>query len=230
MRCRDRGVENDPTDSRCVRCGSSLVVDEAPGKMPIRTSMKAVIIALLAIGVFCIMVGLAAHTAIHRPSILMTDLEEADVPDDYDIIRLEGEQSGDTYMATLTVAGEIQTESCSYRVGVWAKSIGRSGAYVYDLLYVEGKEQHYSVPVTREGSALAFEFPLSLLDSNAYIVGLSAGTYWPESNTSTHEYLENPSDEYTISHLLELQLSPYVLFGVAVICMIAALTYMILRR
>lgn len=159
----------------------------------------------------------------------MTDPEELDVPDDYDIIMLEGELSGDTYVATLTVAGEIQTESCFYRVGIWVKDIGRARTYVYDLMYVEGEERNYDVPVVREGSALTFEFPLSLLSSDAYIVGLSALTYWPEETTSTREYLEIPSDEYAIPHLLELPFSPFVLFVASVLCMLIALTYLALR-
>lgn len=58
MRCIACGVENPPTESLCIRCGSSLVADDGLRKMPIRTSMKAVVISLLAIGVVCLIVGL----------------------------------------------------------------------------------------------------------------------------------------------------------------------------
>jgi hypothetical protein len=237
MRCRHCGVENLPTDSRCVRCGSALVAIEGSGKTPIRKSVKAAAISLLSIAIACIIIGLAAHTAVHRAPVLMTDPEEPDVPDDYDLTMLEGELSGNTYVITLTVAGEIQAGEYYgiipldfYRVGLWVKEIGRSSSYVYDLLYIEGEEQHYGLSAVRDGSTLTFEFPLSLLWNNAYVVGLSAATECTDAaSPGATDWIETPSDDYVISHLLELPFSPFLLFAAAAICILVALAYLPLR-
>lgn len=107
---------------------------------------------------------LAVFTSVpvHRSSILITDPDDPETPQDFDAILLRGVIEGSTLVVTLTVAGFVQDSG--YNVGILVQDWRHPGeTAVYRLDYQFGAEENYETPTERTGQSLTFRFPLTHL-------------------------------------------------------------------
>ncbi len=135
----------------------------------------------VSVGAAIVMVILAsmAWTPTHRSSVEIPDPPEADVPPDYDALRLLGRLDGDVYEISLVVEGTVQDDR--YIVNVVGRNPGLSERpNIYKLEYIAGVEESYGIPVGREGNTLTLMFPMELLLKGAYVVGLEAVVFGPD--------------------------------------------------
>ena len=139
---------------------------------------------------------------VHRSPVQIADPSDPGTAPAFDALLLRGQQEGGTYIITLVMAAVVQDSG--YDVGVLVQDLGRPGdTYVYGLKYQFGEEKNYGVPTIRAGNSLTFRFPLNLLATNTYVVGLDATTFGPEM---TDYVVEVPREALRIERLLPLPL------------------------
>jgi len=177
---------------------------------------------ILALGLIAVLLLLAVlqSVSVHISDVMIEDPDEPDVPDDYDCVLLEGRTGAHYLHITLTVKGQIQPGNYvgalalfRYDVGVLARDPDTE-PFVYSLKYIEGEEQNYGVETQVDGDKLMFEFPLSLVQSGAYITGLSAIVY---SNETWDIVNEEEARNAEIQKLITLPLDPLVMVVAAIL-------------
>lgn len=172
-------------------------------------------LAFVVVGALLLLAALQS-VSVHVSEVSLEDPDEADVPDDYDCVLLEGSTGAHDLHITLTVMGLIQPgnyvevySQFRYNVGVWMRESDHDPyPSVYDLKYIEGEEQNYGVETSVDGNKLTFEFPLDLLPSGAYIVGLSAIIHSGETEDVVSE---DEAVNAEIQKLIMLPVGPMVL-------------------
>lgn len=156
----------------------------------------------LGVGAVVLLAGTAYLTwiPVHRSPIQISDVREADIPPDFDLLRLQGRLEGGSFVVTLSVAGIVQESG--YGVFILGQEIGQTrDTHVYRLEYKFGQEESYGTPTIRDGDQLTFLFPLHLLVERAFIVGLEAMTLSaPEGDLVR----EGPRETLHIQRLLVL--------------------------
>ncbi len=180
--------------------------------MTARVRLRAAYLTVgLAATVILAAVAFLAWIPVHRSPIYIVDSAEPDIPPDFDALLLRGQQEGETFVVTLSVAGVVQASL--YNVGVLVQDLGRPGeTYVYELEYQSGEEKNYAIPTIRDGNSLTFRFPLKTLSKNAYIVGLDAAIFGPDT---TDYFVEGRRESLRIQRLLPLPVDSALLIAAA---------------
>ena len=181
--------------------------------MSVRISQKTALVSVgLVVTLVLVYLALFESIPVNRSPITIRDPQESGIPPDFNALSLTGWQDRDSYVATLTVLGSVQTTGVIH-AGILVKDLGSlpGETYVYDLEYSLGEERNYGTPTTRMGDSLTFRFPMRTLGPQTYVVGLDAALFGPDSNDYV---VETPRENLSIARLLVLPLGADVL-GIA---------------